>query len=59
MERMLTPLKEWLNSVGIKTRAQISYGKPFEISAPIMACLLYTSKRKAYPTSGGKGRCAP
>ncbi|MDY3989529.1 MAG: hypothetical protein SOY88_09615 [Massilioclostridium sp.] len=37
MERMLTPLKEWLNSVGIKTRAQISYGKPIEISEPIMA----------------------
>ncbi|RKF22946.1 hypothetical protein [Micromonospora globbae] len=37
MERMLTPLKEWLNSVGIKTRAQISYGKPIENSEPIMA----------------------
>ncbi|WP_286308083.1 glycosyl hydrolase [Agromyces mangrovi Wang et al. 2018] len=37
MERMLTPLKEWLNSVGIETRAQISYGKPLEISEPIMA----------------------
>ena len=37
MERMLTPLKEWLNSVGIKTRAQISYGKPLENSEPIMA----------------------
>jgi hypothetical protein len=37
MERMLTPLKAWLNSVGIKTRAQISYGKPIEISEPIMA----------------------
>ena len=35
-ERMLTPLKEWLNSVGIKTRAQISYGRTFEISEPIM-----------------------
>jgi hypothetical protein len=33
-ERMLTPLKAWLNSVGIKTRAQISYGKPLEISEP-------------------------
>ena len=33
-ERMLLPLKEWLNSVGIKTRAQISYGKPFEITEP-------------------------
>ena len=37
MERMLIPLKEWLNSVGIETRAQISYGKPFEISEPEMA----------------------
>lgn len=37
MERMLTPLKEWLNSVGIETRAQISYGKPIENSEPIMA----------------------
>ncbi|GAA1869594.1 glycosyl hydrolase [Asanoa iriomotensis] len=36
-ERMLTPLKEWLNSVGIETRAQISYGRSFEISEPIMA----------------------
>ena len=35
-ERMLTPLKTWLNSVGIKTRAQISYGKPLEISEPEM-----------------------
>lgn len=37
MERMLTPMKEWLNSVGIETRAQISYGKPLEISEPAMA----------------------
>lgn len=37
MERMLLPLKEWLNSVGIETRAQISYGKPLEISEPAMA----------------------
>lgn len=37
MERMLTPLKTWLNSIGIKTRAQISYGKPLEISEPAMA----------------------
>ncbi|MCL2164778.1 MAG: hypothetical protein FWH55_10415 [Oscillospiraceae bacterium] len=36
IERMLTPLKEWLNSVGIKTRAQVSYGKPLEMSEPIM-----------------------
>ncbi len=34
-ENMLAPLKEWLNSVGIKTRAQISYGRSFEISEPI------------------------
>ena len=36
-ERMLVPLKEWLNSMGIKTRAQVSYGKPLEMSEPIMA----------------------
>lgn len=36
MERMLRPLKKWLNSVGIETRAQISYGKPIENSEPIM-----------------------
>lgn len=35
-ERMLQPLREWLNSVGIETRAQISYGKAMEISEPIM-----------------------
>ncbi len=35
-ERMLQPLKEWLNSYGIKSRAQISYGKPLENSEPIM-----------------------
>lgn len=34
---MLRPLKTWLNSVGIKTRAQISYGKPIEMSEPAMA----------------------
>lgn len=33
-ENLLTPLKEWLNSVGIKTRAQISYGRSFEITEP-------------------------
>ncbi|MCD8023586.1 MAG: twin-arginine translocation signal domain-containing protein, partial [Lachnospiraceae bacterium] len=32
--RMLMPLKKWLNSVGIKTRAQISYGKAVEITEP-------------------------
>jgi hypothetical protein len=37
MERMLIPMKEWLNSVGIETRAQISYGKPFELTEPGMA----------------------
>ena len=36
-ERMLDELKAWLNSVGIKTRAQISYGRAFEISEPIMS----------------------
>ncbi|WP_300266687.1 glycosyl hydrolase [Microbacterium sp.] len=35
-ERMLRPMKKWLNSVGIETRAQISYGKPLEISEPAM-----------------------
>lgn len=33
-EKMLVPLKEWLNSVGIKTRAQISYGRSWEITEP-------------------------
>lgn len=33
-QRMLLPLKQWLNSVGIKTRAQISYGKAVEITEP-------------------------
>jgi hypothetical protein len=37
MERMLMPLKEWLNSVGITTRAQFSYGRPLEMSEPGMA----------------------
>ena len=37
MERMLTPLKAWLNSIGITTRAQISYGQRLEISEPIQA----------------------
>ena len=35
MERMLRPLKAWLNSIGITTRAQISYGQRLEISEPI------------------------
>ena len=33
-QRMLMPLKKWLNSVGIKTRAQIAYGKAVEITEP-------------------------
>ena len=33
-ERMLKPLKEWLNGIGIETRAQISYGKAVEITEP-------------------------
>lgn len=33
-ENMLVPLKEWLNSYGITTRAQISYGKALEITEP-------------------------
>lgn len=37
MERMLIPLKDWLNSVGIETRAQFSYGRPMEMSEPGMA----------------------
>lgn len=35
-ENMLLPLKEWLNGVGIKTRAQISYGRSFEITEASM-----------------------
>ncbi len=34
IENMLVPLKEWLNSVGIETRAQISYGRSWEITEP-------------------------
>ena len=34
IENMLVPMKEWLNGVGIKTRAQISYGRSFEITEP-------------------------
>lgn len=37
MARMLVPLKSWLNSVGIETRAQFSYGRPLEMSEPGMA----------------------
>ncbi|MBQ8827754.1 MAG: hypothetical protein IJZ90_01250, partial [Clostridia bacterium] len=35
MEKFMTPFREWLNSYGIKLRAQISYGKNLEISKPI------------------------
>ena len=34
IENLLVPMKEWLNSVGIETRAQISYGRSFEITEP-------------------------
>ncbi len=33
-ENMLLPLKDWLNGIGITTRAQISYGKSLEITEP-------------------------
>lgn len=33
-ENMLIPLKNWLHSVGIETRAQVSYGRSFEITEP-------------------------
>ena len=36
VERMLRPIKKWMNSYGIKTRAQITYGQRLEISEPIM-----------------------
>ncbi|MCL2164739.1 MAG: hypothetical protein FWH55_10210 [Oscillospiraceae bacterium] len=36
MERKFGPLKTWLNSVGIKTRYQPSYGRSFEVSEPIL-----------------------
>lgn len=36
-ERMLTPLRTWLEEAGIQTRAQISYGQHLEISEPIAA----------------------
>ncbi len=35
MEEFMIPFREWLNSYGIKLRAQISYGKNIEISQPI------------------------
>lgn len=34
MESMLKPFQEWLHSVGMELRAEISYGMPFEISQP-------------------------
>ena len=37
MERMLTPLRDWLHEMGIATRAQISYGQRLEMSEPIQA----------------------
>ena len=33
-ENMLKPLQEWLHTYNIKTRAQISYGRSFEITEP-------------------------
>ena len=34
MENMLKPMQEWLHSVGMELRAEISYGLSFEISQP-------------------------
>ncbi len=34
MDNMLKPLQEWLHSIGMTLRAEISYGMPFEISLP-------------------------
>lgn len=34
MDNMLKPMQEWLHSVGMTLRAEISYGLPFEISQP-------------------------
>ena len=34
MENMLKPMQEWLHSIGMTLRAEISYGLPFEISQP-------------------------
>lgn len=34
MDSMLKPLQEWLHSVGMTLRSEISYGMPFEISLP-------------------------
>ena len=37
MENLLEPMEEWLNEYNISLRAQISYGRYFEISEPTMA----------------------
>lgn len=34
MENTLKPIQEWLHTVGMTLRAEISYGLPFEISQP-------------------------
>jgi hypothetical protein len=34
IDNMLKPMSEWLHSVGMGLRAEISYGMPFEISLP-------------------------
>lgn len=34
MDNLLKPMQEWLHSVGMTLRAEISYGLPFEISQP-------------------------
>jgi hypothetical protein len=34
MDNMLAPLQEWLHTIGMTLRAEISYGMPFEISQP-------------------------
>lgn len=34
MENVLKPLQEWLHTLGLKLRAEISYGLPYEISLP-------------------------
>lgn len=34
MDNMLKPMQEWLHSIGMTLRAEISYGLPFEISQP-------------------------
>ncbi|MGL6198350.1 MAG: glycosyl hydrolase [Lachnospiraceae bacterium] len=34
MDNMLKPMQKWLHVIGMKLRAEISYGLPFEISQP-------------------------